>query len=52
MGNTVKKAPKTEAGIFGSDEDELDDEDMEAIRCFAGIFHMQSLSTTSKAKGK
>lgn len=49
-GNTVKKAPKTEAGIFGSDEDDLDDEDMEAIRCFTGIFHMQSLSASGKAK--
>ncbi|GAB1606315.1 uncharacterized protein LOC115223845 isoform X2, partial [Argonauta hians] len=39
---------KSDGGVSASDDD-LDDEDVEAMRCFTGLFNLQTLSSKTKA---
>ncbi|XP_036368894.1 uncharacterized protein LOC115223845 isoform X1 [Octopus sinensis] len=48
--NSGKKVNQFDGGVSISDDD-LDEEDMEAIRCFTGLFNLQSLNSANKAKG-
>ncbi|XP_014776904.1 uncharacterized protein LOC106873883 isoform X2 [Octopus bimaculoides] len=49
--NSGKKVNQFDGGGVSISDDDLDEEDMEAIRCFTGLFNLQSLNSANKAKG-